>query len=539
LGCNKSSTKLELESKTEPVSKTAVVFHDSTDAVRLKHAYENGEGANEYSILETIGGGVAAADFDRDGFVDVYFANGGLLNEKKVTGLGGSLWLNCHGQSFEDITQFANIDCPSIYTHGTISGDLNNDGFADLLVTGYKGIALFFNQGDGTFLEQAQEAGMIDPKWGTSAAFGDLDNDGDLDVYVAHYVDWSFDNHPPCQSLGVRDVCAPGNFTGISDVVYMNNGDGKFTPQSQEIGLVPEGKGLGVMIADLTKDSKVDIYVANDTTNNFFYLNQGGGRFSEIGMASGTAVDDMGTPQGSMGLCTLDYDGDLSPDIMVCNYESQAFALYKNDGDSNFRYVTSTTGLMALGTMCVAWGTSATDFDLDGDEDVVIANGHVMRAKPPEQVPLYLNNLGTKRFNKQKFPEMDYFAKTWRGRGVVPFDMDLDGDMDLVFTHVNQDAVYLENRSELDGNWWILELVGTQSNRDAIGARVVITSDKRAILRNVVGGGSSLSQQPYFVHWGLPVDEKLMRVEITWPNGVKEVRVDLKPKSRSLIIEPN
>ncbi len=515
---------------------STVVFHDATVDVLLKQTYENGESANEYSILETIGGGVAAADFDRDGFDDLYFASGGLLNDKKVTGLGGALWRNRDGKSFQDVTTFAVVACPNIYTHGTTSGDLNNDGFADLLVTGYRGAALFFNQGDGTFVELAQVAGMYESKWGTSSAFGDFDNDGDLDIYIAHYLNWSFDNHPPCQSLGVRDVCAPGNFTGVSDIVYFNDGDGSFTHKSQEIGLVPEGKGLGVLIADFTQDSKVDIYVANDTTNNFFYHNQGGS-FIEIGMVNGTAVDDMGTPQGSMGLCNLDYDADLYPDIMVCNYESQAFALYKNDGDANFRHVTSTTGLMALGTMSVAWGASATDFDLDGDEDIVIANGHVMRAKPPEQLPLYLNNLGTKKFSKQKFPDNSYFAKKWRGRGVVPFDMDHDGDIDLVFTHVNQDAAFLENRSEVVGNWWILELVGTKSNRDAIGARVLITSDKRTILRNVVGGGSCLSQKPYYIHWGLPADEILKQVEITWPNGVKEVRSDLQPRTRRVVIE--
>ncbi len=537
-GCSQSPLTVKNHVPNQTDASFSVVFRDSTTDVHLKHYYENGEDANEYAILETIGGGVASADFDRDGFDDLYFASGGQLNNKQVTGLGGALWRNRDGKEFQDITALAGVSCPNIYTHGTTSGDLNNDGFADLLVTGYKGIALFINQGDGTFIELAQVAGMNEPKWGTSSAFGDFDNDGDLDIYIAHYVSWSFENHPSCQSQGVRDVCAPGSFTGVSDVVYLNSGDGLFTQESEEIGLVGEGKGLGVLVADFTQDSKVDIYVANDTTNNFFYQNQGGS-FNEIGMASGTAVDDMGTPQGSMGLCSLDYDGDLYPDILVCNYESQAFALYKNDGDSNFRHVTSATGLMALGTMCVAWGSAATDFDLDGDEDLVIANGHVMRAKPPEQLPLYLHNLGNKKFAKQKFPDSSYFSKNWRGRGVVPFDMDHDGDIDLVFTHVNQDAVFLENRSEVVGNWWILELVGTKSNRDAIGARVVITSDKRTILRNVTGGGSYLSQKPYYIHWGLPAEEILKQVEITWPNGLKEVQRDLPPGSRRLVIEPS
>ncbi len=512
-------------------------FEDITSLVKLKQRYDNGESANELAILETIGGGAAVIDFDRDGYDDLYFASGGHLDNKAVTGSGGALWRNLKAKELSETTEQARVSCSNIYSHGTTAGDLNNDGFSDLLVTGYFGLALFINQGDGTFWENSSLAGFVDPKWGTSSAFGDFDSDGNLDIYIAHYVDWSFSNHPPCKSNGLPDVCAPGSFTGISDVVWMNTGDGNFSRRSQDIGLAVEGKGLGVITADFTDDSKVDVYVANDTTNNFFYHNKGG-TFEEIGLANGTAVDDMGTPQGSMGLCTLDYDSDLRLDLMVANYENQAFALYKNDGDANFRYATSTAGLMALGTTYVAWGTVATDLDLDGDEDFVIANGHVMRSSPPEQLPLLLQNTGNGKFKIQTFEEENYFRKKWRGRGVIAFDFDRDGDMDLGFTHVNQDAVLLDNASQSTGNWWITELVGTVSNRDAIGAKLLIKTDKRTKMRNVVGGGSYLSQNPYYVHWGLPKGEVLESLEITWPSGIKQVIKDLPPRSRSLICEP-
>lgn len=511
-------------------------FADISGKLKLTSFYENGEAAGEYAILETIGGGVAALDFDRDGYDDLYFALGGKLNDKQVTGLGGELWRNKQGREFLKVGNAAKAICPSIYTHGAVSGDLNNDGFADLLVTGYHQLALFINQGDGTFLESHIQAGMNKPSWGTSAAFADINNDGCLDIYVAHYVNWSFDNHPACKSGGVADVCAPGIFEALSDVLFVSNGDGTYNGLSEQSGLVAGGKGLGVIATDFTNDGRPDIYVANDTTNNFFYLNTGG-QFDEIGLANGTAVDDMGTPQGSMGLCTLDYDLDLLPDIVVCNYENQAIALYKNDGAANFRYVTSSTGLLALGMSSVAWGTSATDFDLDGDEDIVITNGHVMRANEPSQLPFFLQNLGNNKFESLKFPRGNYFAEKWRGRGLIAFDMERDGDMDLVITHINQNAAVLENQTATSGNWWFVDLVGTSSSRNPVGARVEIRTSKRTILRTVSGGGSYLSQQPYHIQWGLPQGEIVKQLDIYWPSGTKQVVADLVPKSRITVIE--
>jgi enediyne biosynthesis protein E4 len=536
-GCGSKEAGTTTQKTINPdIGKNAVVFRDVTNKLQVKQFYDNGESETERAILETIGGGVAVSDFDRDGFDDLYFASGGELKNKTVTGLGGQLWRNKEGKEFTDITQHARVNPAQLYTHGTVTGDLNNDGFPDLLVTAYQGLALFINQGDGSFLEQTVAAGLTDTTWGTSAGFGDFDGDGNLDMYIAHYVDWSFDNHPPCKSSGVPDVCAPGIFTGLTDIIYMNDGQSGFVPKQSEIGLVAEGKGLGVLVADFNQDERVDIYVANDTTNNFLYRNQGGD-FDEIGMASGTAVNSMGTPEGSMGLCTFDYDGDLLNDIWVCNYENQAFALYKNDGDFSFRYVTSTAGLAALGTTYVAWGTAAIDFDLDGDEDIVVANGHVMRGNDPAQLPLYLENKGNKRFENPSFSE-GYFAKNWRGRGVGAFDLERDGDIDLAFTHVVQDAVVLANETPEEGNWWVLELVGTQSNRDAIGARVIIESNKRKLVRNVVGGGSYLSQNPYYLHWGLPKEEKIVSIKITWPSGAKQTLIDIAPKTRTMVVEP-
>lgn len=536
-GCTKPEVKKsDSAQSTASAQQPPFEFTDITDKLALKHTFSNGEESGERSILETIGGGVAALDYDLDGFDDLYFATGGKLNDKQVTGLGGALYRNQQASRLLDVSALAGVSTVQFYTHGTIAGDVNNDGFPDLLVTGYDGLALLINQGDGTFSHQTTTAGLVNPKWGTSAAFGDFNSDGSLDIYIARHVDWSFQNHPDCTSAGKPDVCAPGIFSAIKDAIYLNNGDGTFTESAEQMGLAEGGKGLGVIVADFDQDSRVDIYVANDTTNNFYYLNKGQ-QLEEIGLASGTAVDDMGTPQGSMGLCVLDYDGDLKTDIMVSNYENQAFALYKNDGESNFRYATSTTGLMALGTTYVAWGTSASDFDLDGDEDVIVANGHVMMSNPPEQQPLFLRNMNNSKFLRQTFNAESYFGKSWRGRGVVALDFDHDGDLDLVITHINQPAVVLQNQTQATGNWWKLRLIGRQSNRSAVGARVVIESDKRKILRNVFGGGSYLSQSPYEIHWGLPKDERISSLTIHWPSGTIQKLPELPHNNVLTVVE--
>jgi enediyne biosynthesis protein E4 len=539
-GCD--SKKLPSSESVEkiPVSLNQILFSDITSSLGLNQRYDNGESAGESAILETIGGGIAVLDFDRDGYDDLFFPGGGKLADKKIAGIQGDLWWNREAKELRKITHLAHMDDTLGYSHGAIACDWNADGFADVVVTGYSGLQLFVNQGDGSFIESAQACGLVDKVWSTSAASGDFDGNGFSDVYVAHYVNWSFENHPPCLSRGIPDVCAPGSFEGHTDLIYFNNGDGSFSAKSVECGLVVGGKGLGAMAADFNDDSKIDVYVANDTTNNFYYVNQGAGKLAEAAVESGIATDDMGSPQGSMGLCTLDFDNDLRPDIWVCNYENQAFALYKNDGNNFFRYATASTGLLALGTTYVAFGTTSGDFDLDGFEDIVVANGHVIKHTPTRtaaQSQLYLRNNGKNRFVKESFPSSDYFGKLWRGRGVVALDFDKDGDLDLSFSNIDEPSALLQNDSIAVGNWIILELIGTISNRDAIGATVVLKTDKRSRLRCVVGGGSYLSQGPYYLHFGLGADETIEQAEIKWPSGVMQTVQKLSKANRYSIVE--
>ena len=524
MGCPTPSRKAETPKPSNPsvTSDKLFVFEDVTLKLGIQHTVRNGEESKHFSILESMGSGLASFDFDRDGRDDLFFTGGGDIQNKQLHGVTSSLWRNRQG-NFANVTLPAGVPASRFYTQGVSHGDIDNDGFLDFIVSGYGGIQLFKNQGDGTFVEITMNAGIVESNWSTSVAFGDFDNDGNLDVYIVNYVDWSWDNHPLCGTAERPKVCDPGAFGPIAGSVYFSDGQGSFLKSEKDSGLGEVGRGLGIMVADFTQDDQVDVYIANDTTNNHFYENLGKGRFQEIGTLSGTATDSNGLPEGSMGVCTLDFNGDLLPDIWVCNYESQAFALYRNDGSSNFKYYTPSAGLLSLGLSYVAFGTLAADFDLDGDEDIVVSNGHVDQFPengPCAQEPLVLVNDGKGKLARKVFEKSNYFGKSWRGRGAIHFDFDSDGDLDLAFSHVNQPSAVLENKSETTGHWFMLELIGTKSNRDAIGAKVIFQTNKRKLLRNVVGGGSYLSQSPYRIHVGLPASEKLNSVEVRWPSGV-------------------
>lgn len=549
VGCKPSKTTndaMSLSSVEASVSSPAersMRFEDVTSAVGLSHSYRNGEESDQYAYIESIGGGLAIFDYDRDGFPDLFFPGGGLINtDQSITPLPGTLWQNSQAKRFTNVGHVANVDKATLYTNGVASGDLNNDGFPDLLVTGYCGLQFFVNQGDGTFVEQAVRAGLVDSLWSTSAGLGDLNNDGSLDVYIAHNTDWSWANHPECmRSATDREICAPAAFKGLPDEIYRNNNDATFQPIGMESGLKAEGRGLAVVLADLNQDLKLDIYVANDTTYNFLYVNKGDSKFDEIGIPSGTGLDHIGNPNGSMGIAVFDFDGNLRPDLWVTNYENESCALYLNNGQFNFRCGTLSTGIVTLGTLFVSFGTVSGDFDLDGDEDIVVSNGHVNRfpkSNSVEQFPLLLVNSGAGKLVRQKTEASNYFGKKWRGRGVAAFDCDTDGDLDLVISHVNQPSAILENKTMASGNWCTFELIGINSNRDCVGARVVFKTNTKRYLRSIVGGGSYLTQNPYSIHFGFPSDETLEQAEITWPNGNVQIIPHPKMNAKSTFLEP-
>ncbi len=549
-GCDQRNSSPPLQekntSKTRSVETSSISspqFHQMAQQLGMDHVYRNGEESNRYAYVESLGGGLATLDFDRDGWFDLFFPGGGSIpNDTALQPLPGTLWRNENGVRFLNVSEVSLVNKLGVYSHGAASGDLDNDGFPELLITGHGGLQLFWNQGDGTWIECAAEVGLTDQSWSTSAAFADLNNDGFSDLYITHYVDWRITNNPPCTSASNdRDICPPARFPGLPDLIYMSNQDRSFRRCDQNLGLAPDGKGLGVIAANLDDDKNIDLYVANDTTNNFLYRNTGMSNLQEIGLQSGTALDERGLANGSMGLAILDYDADLKPDVWVTNYENETFALYKNDGDLQFRCVTTSTGITAIGNLYVGFGTCAADFDHDGDEDIVVANGHVMRhpvSNSVDQYPLFIENNGSKRLVRKQFHADNYFSKKWRGRGVAPFDFDHDGDLDLAFSHVNQPAEILQNESLEKGNWWIFQLCGTVSNRDAIGARLIASTSKRKLMRTIIGGGSYLTQAPYLVHFALPSEETIERLEIRWPNDTVSTILSPVRNQYSLLVEP-
>ncbi|MGH7127281.1 MAG: CRTAC1 family protein [Planctomycetaceae bacterium] len=512
---------------------TAAHFVDVTDRTGIEFVYRNGEEADRFSILESLGGGIALFDYDGDGDLDLLCTGGGGFGPgETVHGRPPALFRNEGDWQFTDVTAEAGLNEARYYSHAAVATDYDNDGFTDVLITGYGGLALYHNGGDGTFTEIAQSAGLDDRSWSVAAAFGDLNGDSHPDLYVAHYVNWSFENDPPCLigPNGQRDVCPPKQFDPLPDVLFMSNGDGTFRDASAEAGLREDGKGLGAVMADLDLDGDLDIYVANDTVDNFLYLGDGRGRLVERGQQSGVAYNNEGTPDGSMGTDVADFNLDGRPDLWVVNYENESLALYRNEGNALFQHVSQAYGLTLTGGAFVSWGTVFFDADCDADEDVFISNGHVYRAPthaPLRQTPLLFENHDGERFHNVAPAAGEYTSGPHRGRGAAAGDIDGDGDWDLVVSHVNEPAALLANETEHDGHWLSLDLVGTRSSRDAVGTRVRLRTEGGEQWRQIEGGGSYASTSDRRLFFGLGEAERVEEIEILWPSGTRQVLNDL------------
>jgi len=536
----KSSSETVAE-ETETSAGIQPVFKNVWPEQQLDFTYRNGREAGELAILETLGGGAAVLDYDRDGQQDVFYTGGGTFEKKSTRGYPSLLLRHRGDFRFEDRTGLAGMDLAAFYSNGCAVGDYDNDGFPDVLVTGYGGSILWKNQGDGTFEEVSIAAGLRDCYWGSSAAWGDLNGDGLLDLYLSQYTDWSFENHPPCElTPGVPDVCSPHSFTGVKDMVFFSKGDGTFYDATEEAGLVPEGKGLGVILADLDLDQDLDVYVCNDAVENFLYLNDGKGKLEEVGIINGAAVDDGATPNGSMGVDIMDYNQDGLPDLWVANYEKEAFALYRNDGDAQFLHVSNATGVTSIGTLFVGFGTVCADFDLDGDEDVMVANGHVAyfsSHSPFRQKPLYLENQSG-RFKQLEYGADSYLGQSHTGRGLAVTDFNQDGNLDVVFSNFNDPPAILKNETRTGNTWISVRLIGIRSNRDAVGARLVLHTSAGDLVRQVKGGGSYLSANDLLVHWGVPKDASVDSLDIYWPSGIRQTIESVRQGAVELVLEP-
>jgi hypothetical protein len=503
-------------------------------------------------IVESMGGGVLLLDYDRDGWLDIYFTNSPTVEmAMKGQKSSGALYHNNHDGTFTDVTAKAGVPTPCFAMGGAV-GDYNNDGWPDIYVTCFGGNVLYRNNGDGTFTDVTAKAGVADGRWSTGASFGDYDGDGLVDLMVANYVDFHLDDmprfgsSPTCKYRGLDVQCGPRGLKGAGDSLFHNNGDGTFTNVAKSAGVDdPNGYyGLGTIWADFNNTGRPDIYIANDSGPNFLYRNDGKGKFTEIGLESGTAVSEDGSEQASMGVAVGDYNHIGRPSLYVTNFSDEDDALYRNDGDWDFHDVSYQAGVALPSLPWVKWGDAFVDLDNDGWLDLIAVSGHVypqvdtLPAGGGYRQPklLHLNQQdGT--FCDASDMAGPALMERRVSRGLAVGDLFNDGNMDVVINDLDGGPMILKNHGVPGRHWISLELAGVKSNRLAIGARIKIVAGGITQTEEIHSGGGYLSQNDLRVHFGLGSATKVDLVEIRWPSGGTETINNLSADNFYSVLE--
>jgi hypothetical protein len=516
-----------------------IVFEDMAASSGVSFRFETGS-RGRHDLPEVMGGGVAIFDADGDGLLDIYLCNGGTI----VAAPGAAdppcrLYLNKGGWRFEDITDRAHAPGPS-YAMGAAVGDYDGDGRDDLFVTGWRDQRLYRNLGGGRFEDATRRAGLASDAWSTSAAFADLDGDGDLDLYVATYLDYDAGSAPFCAAPdGRRDYCGPEDFSAQPDHLYRNNGDGRFTDVSRQSGIdLPEGRGLGVLIAEMTGDNRPDIYVANDSSPCWLFANRGNLTFEEIGEDTGVARDGDGQVLSGMGVAQADIDGDGLLDLAVANYYDRSTVAFRAQGMPRGVYRDGSTwlGLKAATRRVLGFGLLLVDFDGDGHVDLLQTNGHVLDRErlgiPFAMRPTLLGNGGIP-LQEMSATAGDWFRRPALGRGLAVGDLDDDGDPDVVAAALDGPAAVLRNAAPA-GHHLGIELVD-RAGRPAFGARIRVTASGRIQSGSLAAGGSYLAACQPRAWFGVGPGVAISRVEVDWPWESSEAWVRPTPSPRGVL----
>jgi hypothetical protein len=516
-----------------------------------------GENSNRY-LLETTGCGVAFFDFDNDGWLDIFLVNGSRF--ETVWGAGEApvsrLYKNNRDGTFTDVTVKAGVGRHG-WGQGCCAGDFDNDGHDDLFVTYWGECSLWRNQGDGTFKDVAAKAGVLAAtvpgsklrRWNTGCSFLDYDRDGNLDLFVANYIDFDPKTVPvpesgTCLFKGLKVACGPPGLQGGKNILFRNNGDGTFTDVSAKAGILktPGTYGLGVVVADFDNDGWPDVYVANDSTSSALYRNNHDGTFTDIAIEAGCAYSPDGKSQAGMGVAVADYDHDGNLDIVKTNFQGDTSSLYRNLGGKAFEDQTFQSGL-GRNTRFMGWGAGLPDIDNDGDPDILLTNGHVYpevgnndEMGYRERKVLY-RNTGSGKFEDVSLAAGSGITERVAGRGCAFGDFDNDGDIDAVVNNINEPPQLLRCDSSHKNNWLKVKCVGTKSNRSGIGARVICRADGlKPQVDEVRSGGSYLSQNDLRLHFGL-AQAGAADLEIRWPSGTVQKIAGVKANQVLRVVE--
>jgi hypothetical protein len=533
----KPPTDLDGTSRNNPAAAATgkegaqVSLRDATDEAGIKFVHTHG-GSGRMYIMEAMTAGMATFDYDGDGLIDVYFLNGAPLQGTQTpkTPPHNALYRNLGNWRFQDVTDQAGVGIPG-FGLGVAAADFDNDGDTDLYVNNYGPNVLYRNNGDGTFAAVGQQAGITDGDTvGAGACFVDIDGDGNADLYSANYVKFSYDKHPERVVGGFRRAPSPLDFDPEPDALFRNSGDGTFADVSESSGIrARSGKGMGMVSGDFDNDGDSDIFVCNDVMENFYWKNDGTGKFEEIAQLVGVAYDFWGKANGSMGSDCADYDNDGWLDIFMTDYQAEMPALYRNLGKGMFEDVAMKAG---VGNACmphVNWGNSFLDIDCDGDRDLFVGNGHLepMIHSIDDTTDYKLVNVLFMNVGGGQFLDISTSAGAGMNvkestRGTCADDLDNDGDVDLAMLNQEARPTLLKNETHHSNHWLQLRLIGTRSNRDAVGARVRVVAGDLSQIDEVHSGRSYQSHSGLRLHFGLRDKPRADRIEVKWLGGKTE-----------------